>query len=141
MSKGGRGRKRPPPFILDTHIWFWHVMGSSRLPPSLRDAIDGAHGQVWLSPISVWELGILHERGRVRLKSTLRAWVEDARKRFPLREAPTNREVALRSAELTLPSHDPADRFLAATALTYELTLVTLDERLVAASSIPTRSG
>jgi PIN domain nuclease of toxin-antitoxin system len=43
-----------------------------------------------------------------------------------------NREVALRSRSVQLPHQDPADRFLAASAQVYDLTLVTGDRRLLA---------
>ena len=49
---------------------------------------------------------------------------------IPRREAPFTHDIAVMSRQLTLPHHDPADRFLAATALVICLTLVTADERL-----------
>ena len=45
------------------------------------------------------------------------------------------------SNELDLPHRDPADRFLAATALVFGLMLVTLDRRLQMADRLPTYSG
>lgn len=140
MSTRG-GRNASPPFLLDTHVWFWHLTGSSRLPEGLRSAIDGALGGLWLSPISIWELGVLEERRRVRLSDGFRAWTEQALRRLPLEEAPLNREVALVSREVELAHRDPADRFLAATALVYGLTLLTVDERLADARWLPTRSA
>jgi PIN domain nuclease of toxin-antitoxin system len=83
---------------------------------------------------------MLDERGRVRLTSASRAWVEQAVQSFPLREAPMTGEVALVSHELALRHRDPADRFLAASALVYDLTLLTVDERLRRARWLPTRS-
>jgi PIN domain nuclease of toxin-antitoxin system len=35
-------------------------------------------GGIWLSPISVWELLVLAERGRVRLDAEPRVWVREA---------------------------------------------------------------
>ncbi len=67
-----------------------------------------------------------------------RDWVEAAQRALPLREATLNREVAETSLEVTLPHPDPADRFLAATALVYDLTLCTVDRRLSAARWLPT---
>lgn len=130
-----------PPYLLDTHVWLWHVAGSLRLPPSLRTAIDESAGRIWYSPISAWEIGLLHIRGRVRLEGGPRAWMETALARFPLTEAALTREVALRSTELDLRHGDPADRLLAATALVHGLTLLTVDERLLAAGWLPTRSS
>ena len=49
-----------------------------------------------------------------------------------------NREVAIQSERLFLPHQDPADRFIAATAVVYGLTLVTSDERLLKCKDIRT---
>jgi PIN domain nuclease of toxin-antitoxin system len=125
-------------YLLDTHIWFWYLTKSARLPARLLAILEAASDRLWLSPISVWELTLLRERGRIELDQHIRAWVDAALKLFPLREAPVTREVALACADLELAHRDPADRFLAATALVYELTLVTADERLVAAVWLPT---
>ena len=54
-----------------------------------------------------------------------------ALKQAPVREAPITREVALETRRIQLPHRDPADRFLAATARVFELTLVTSDARLL----------
>jgi hypothetical protein len=48
-----------------------------------------------------------------------------------MHEAALTRDVALRSRRVRIEHEDPADRFLAATAEVYELTLVTADERLL----------
>ena len=126
--------------LLDTHVWFWYLTGSARLPAELVSAIAEARGDCWLSPVSVWELGKLIERGRVTISTDYRSWVVQARDRFRVREAALNSEVALESLELDLPTRDPADRFLAATALVFELELVTLDGALLKAAAIPTRA-
>jgi PIN domain nuclease of toxin-antitoxin system len=39
--------------------------------------------------------------------------------------------VALETRGISLPHQDPADRFLAATAAVYDLTLLTADDRLL----------
>ena len=55
---------------------------------------------------------------------------------LPFREARLNHEIALCSRSLKLKHHDPADRFIAATAMVYDLTLVTADKRLTACKDI-----
>jgi PIN domain nuclease of toxin-antitoxin system len=49
--------------------------------------------------------------------------------------------VAIESRQVNLPHQDPADRFLAATAAVYDLTLVTADTRIIAAEGIPVLSA
>jgi PIN domain nuclease of toxin-antitoxin system len=127
--------------LLDTHIWFWYLSGSPRLPAGLRTLIDATLPECWLSPVSAWELGLLAARGRVRLDCAYRKWLTLAHRRSPLQDAAMTREVALRSTELSLGHRDPADHFLAATALTYGLRMVTVDGRMAAAEWLPTVSS
>lgn len=127
--------------LLDTHIWFWYLSGSERLEERIRTEIEVAPSPCWLSPISIWELAMLERRSRVHLGDGVRAWLEQALRLLPVREAGLSREVALRSQEIQLPHRDPADHFLAATALVYELTIATMDSRLIGADWLPTLSG
>jgi PIN domain nuclease of toxin-antitoxin system len=123
--------------LLDTHIWLWSLVDPERLTRRVRTALGRASNELWLSPVSVWELMVLAERGRVRLDTEPRLWAREALERSPVQETSLNHEIAIRSREVSLPHEDPADRFLAATALVYELTLVTADEALIGARSCP----
>ena len=116
--------------LLDTHIWLWGLLEPSRLGRRTAAALDDAANELWLSPISVWEALMPAERGRVALVPDAERWVRASLERLPFREAPLNAEVARASRALKSPSDDPADRFLAATARVYDLTLVTADTRL-----------
>lgn len=123
--------------LLDTHIWRWSLSSPERLGRRLRAALARRGTEIWLSPISVWELLVLAERGRVRLAPEPRHWIASALERTPAHEAPLNHRIAVRSREV-LPDHDdPADRFLVATALVYELTLATADDALIRARPCP----
>ena len=116
--------------LLDTHIWIWSLLEPDRLGSRTRAALDEATSEVWLSPITFWETLMLAERQRVTLEPDAEAWIRAQLARVPWHEAPLNAEVALASRRLDVQSDDPADRFLAATALVYDLTLVTADTRL-----------
>jgi PIN domain nuclease of toxin-antitoxin system len=117
--------------LLDTHVWLWTLTAPERLGRRARSAISRATNEVWLSPISVWELLVLAERGRVRLDDEPGRWVREALGRSPVRGAALTNEVAIQSREMAASHPDPADRFIMATALIYELTLVTADEALL----------
>jgi len=117
--------------LLDTHIWIWSHVEPERLDRTVAKALEAPGNELWLSPISVWEFLLLVERGRLVLDATPRKWLEAAWSRAPMHEAPLNREVALRSRTVRVPHQDPADRFIAATAEVYDLTLVTDDDNLL----------
>lgn len=127
-------------FLLDSHIWFWYLTGSERLPAGIRTILDKQGDCCWLSPISVWEIGLLAARGRIDLVGDFHDWASRALAGFPLKDARLNREVALTAHKIELAHRDPADYFLAATALVYDLTLLTVDHRLTEASWLPTRA-
>ena len=122
--------------LLDTHIWLWSLLRPERLSRRVAKEIQSADNELWLSPISVWELGILCDKGRVMLTQDVESWVDAVLRAVPMHEAPLTAEIALATRGIRLPHRDPADRFLAATAKVLGLTLVTADQRLLACQGI-----
>jgi PIN domain nuclease of toxin-antitoxin system len=117
--------------LLDTHIWIWSAIDPDSLGNRVREHLEDNRNEIWLSPISAWEAMMLAERGRVRVATAASVWVEELLRITPAREAALTHDVAIRSCTLSLAHRDPADRFLAATAIVHDLTLVTADERLL----------
>jgi PIN domain nuclease of toxin-antitoxin system len=120
--------------LLDTHIWIWSLLSPQLLSPRVVSELEASNSELWLSPISAWELLMLAERGRVSLDKDPLLWVGEALRATPFREAALTHEVAIESRRMGLETQDPADRFLAATAKVYGLTLVTSDARLIAST-------
>ena len=126
--------------LLDTHIWLWYALGNSQLSENLRTLIASKTTELWLSPISVWEVLLLAEKGRISLQDDTATWINQSIKALAIREAPLNHHIAVLSRQIDLPYQDPADRFIAATALHYQLQLATVDTRLTNAAWLPTIS-
>jgi PIN domain nuclease of toxin-antitoxin system len=124
--------------LLDTHVWVWSLLEPNRLAAKVRRRLENGADSLWLSPISVWEACLLAERGRLQLDRPAAAWVDAALQAAPVRDAPLTRQVAVESRAVVIGHEDPADRFLAASALVHGLTLVTADRRLLAARAVPT---
>jgi len=124
--------------LLDTHIWLWALLEPERLTTEVRAALASPENEFWLSPISVWEALLLAERGRLSVPGPAGDWIRDMVSAMPRREAPLTHEVAIASREIAISHQDPADRFLAATARVFDLTLVTADERLLGLPGIST---
>ena len=122
--------------LLDTHIWLWSVLEPERLSRGVSKEIQDASNELWLSPISIWELIVLWQKRRIIPDEDIEAWVPEALQSLPLREAPVTYEVARETGRLRLAHRDPADRFLLATAKVFELTLVTADVHLLKARDI-----
>lgn len=121
--------------LLDTHIWLWLTIDPRRLGRRTAQILDDKQNELWLSPISTWEALTLHQKGKVHLHGDLSEWVANAVSATKL--APFTHEVALAGRQFPY-NQDPADRFLCATALVLDLTLVTADERLLGLGNIKT---
>jgi|SRR5947209_919972 len=132
---GGSARLK---LLLDTHIWIWLLQNPKRLGIRARKELSDPENALWLSPISVWEALVLNRKGRIRLPEDLITWLSQATS--GIREAPLTQEIVLASNQLLL-HHDPADRFLAATAQVLDLVLVTADERLLGLGNIQSLSN
>jgi PIN domain nuclease of toxin-antitoxin system len=124
-----------PALLLDTHYWVWLQLGvreqfTARVLKAIEEA--ASEGNVLLSIISVWELGMLEAKGRIRLHCSCEQWVREALEMPGLSLAPLTPEIAVESSRLPQPFHgDPADRIIVATARRIGARLLTRDEKLI----------
>lgn len=117
--------------LLDTHAAIWFATEDDSLGKRCRVLADDAlkDGQLGVSSISFWEIALLVTKGRLQAitpASELRALLLDS----GVIELALTGDIALAAAGLDLHG-DPADRFIAATAIAHRATLVTADERLL----------
>jgi PIN domain nuclease of toxin-antitoxin system len=122
--------------LLDTHIWLWYLFGSDKLSDNLKTTLSDSDHELWLSPISIWETLILAEKGRITLIPTAQEWLQSAFEILEVKEAPLTNQIAILSRKIQLPHQDPADRFIVATAIYYNLTLATVDQNLITSQEI-----
>lgn len=118
--------------VLDTHVLLWLDSGSEALGRGARSAIRSAwqNGQVSVSAITFWECAMLQQRARIHLAEQFDAWRLDLLARG-LTELPVDGGTAILAAKLDMPQRDPADRIIAATAITHNATLFTADAELL----------
>ena len=121
--------------LLDTHIWIWLISDTTRIGRQTRNVLTNPNNELWISPISTWEVASLQIRGKIRVSGDIKNWLEKATR--SIKEAPLTHEIALVAARLQM-HRDPADRFLAATAEVLDLMLVTADEKLLGLGNIRT---
>jgi PIN domain nuclease of toxin-antitoxin system len=118
--------------LLDTHVLVWMDTDAAALGRTTRRLIQQAweRQQLAVSAISFWECAMLQARGRLVLPESPLAW-RTALIAAGLLEWPIEGDIAVLAAELDAPQKDPADRFIAATAIVHRATLITADERLL----------
>jgi PIN domain nuclease of toxin-antitoxin system len=119
--------------LLDTHAWVWWVTRDKRLSARARSAIATALSErnLWISLISIWEIGKKVEKQQLFLDRPLDQWLDEAVAPEGLGVWELTRPVLVQSCALPQPFHgDPTDQILVATARSHGAVLVTKDRRL-----------
>jgi PIN domain nuclease of toxin-antitoxin system len=116
--------------LLDTHIWIWNHLEPWKITSEVTKELGDPRNELWLSPVSIWELVLLVEKKRIELHHDMGEWVQQSARELDLQEAPFTSAVAHELRFTLLGHRDSGDRFLVATARVYDLTLVTADQRL-----------
>ena len=118
--------------LLDTHAAIWLATDDASLGKRSRalakEALAGS--RLAVASISFWEIAMLIAKGRLQAlmpPGDLRARLLDT----GVAELPLTGEIALLAANLEELPGDPADRFIAASAIVHKAILVTADERLL----------
>ena len=117
--------------VLDTQAWLWWVHDPSRLSRRARAAIREAENTdgMRVSVISVWEIAVKNELGRLELRQEINEWFRQASSYPNLVVESLSPQDAIASTKLPGPFHkDPADRIIVAMSRRYGIPLVTSDK-------------
>lgn len=124
----------PETVLLDTHVWLW-MAGGEKIAPAARKRIEAAAAEdaLVMSPISIWEVGMLAAKGRIVVQPDCLAWAAEALAKTGVRLLPLSVQVAVGSSFLPGGFHgDPADRIIVASAMACPATLITRDAQILA---------
>ena len=123
--------------LLDTHTWIFMVDDPKRLGRSASRAIAKAD-RIGVAAVSMWELTLLVEKGRLSLDRELLEWIRDALGQARVELLPMTPAVVATAHQLRgALDGDPGDRIIVATALVEGVKLVTKDERVTESGIVP----
>lgn len=122
------------PTICDTHILLFWAHEPERLSSLSRQALENgrSQGELAIADITLWELALLHERGRLVLPADVAPdlYLRQLLAALRLQVLPITPEIALLSRSDLFQHGDPADRLIGATALQLGARLITADAKL-----------
>lgn len=113
--------------LLDTCALLWLAADQDKLSTGARKAIRDHADQLFVSSISAFEIAVKARRGKLDLPMDADVWFERALRHHGLTEVKVDGSIAARSVGLPSLHNDPCDRFIIATALQHDMTILTCD--------------
>lgn len=120
--------------LLDTHVWLWSLTASPKLSKKFADFFEKnlVKNGFLLSPMSIWEIGMLVDKRRIELEMDVQDWINQALELPGVQLSPITPHIAIQSTRLPQVIHgDPVDRLLIATAHLENAVLVTCDQKIL----------
>lgn len=120
--------------VLDTHVWLWWLHDPARLSQAAEELIqqEQASGTLIISAISVWEVAVKVQSGKLAIPMDIYRWYESARSYPATIIEPLSPLDAIASTQLPGNFHkDPADRIIISLARRLAVPLLTCDRKIL----------
>jgi PIN domain nuclease of toxin-antitoxin system len=113
--------------LLDTHAFIWLDSNPSRLSEQVRLLLQDSNNTLLLSAVSIWEMQIKTQMGKLQLSLPLAEVVETQQQANMIEILPVSLSHVLALEHLPFHHKDPFDRLLIAQANIENATLVSQD--------------
>ena len=120
--------------VLDTHVWLWWLHDPGKLSPDADKLIqqEQVSGALVISAISVWEVAVKVQSGKLAIPMDINRWYELARSYPSTVIEPLSPLDAIASTQLPGNFHkDPADRIIISLARRLTVPLLTCDRKIL----------
>ncbi len=111
--------------LFDTHSFIWWADEPLKLS---RAALEDEDNRLFISDVSIWEIQIKVQLGKMKLKLPLEDLIESQQRDNEVKILPIKTEHILALDGFPFHHKDPFDRLLIAQSKVENLTIVTLDQ-------------
>ena len=116
--------------LLDTCTFLWLTLENAKLSQVAVSTINGETNRLFLSDVSLWEISLKNQAGKLDLPSTPEIWLREQRAFFNLIPLPILETSIFRTSSLPPVHQDPFDRLIVAQAIENNLTILSPDRPL-----------
>ena len=113
--------------ILDTCALLWLADKHRNISRDVLSRIEDAPS-IYISAITCFEIALKCKSGKLSLPIPVKSWLDLVLEHHDISIIDISRDVAQLSADLPPYHKDPCDRFIIATAIAFNLPVVTADE-------------
>jgi len=116
-------------YLLDTHALIWYFEDSAELPVGIARLIDNPSCHKFICVASLWEIAIKSNLGKLDVRLSFDE-LSDVIENSELSVIPIENNHLKGLSKLPFIHKDPFDRLIVATALTENLTIISIDENI-----------
>ena len=118
-------------YLLDTHVFLWSFLDTKRIKPKTLGIIADIENEIFVSPISFWEIAIKHQTKKLNLEGInilhLPHIAEEYN--FTILNPEPYDYISIGQIPQKENHHDPFDRMLIQQAIRNNLVLISKDEK------------
>ena len=118
--------------LFDTHSFIWWADEPTKLSATALTGLEDESNRLFLSDVSIWEMQIKVQLGKMKLKLPLRDLLESQQRNNKVEILPIKTEHILALDNLAFHHKDPYDRLLVAQGIIEDFTIVTVDSEFAA---------
>ncbi len=113
--------------LFDTHSFIWWADEPMKLSRAALAALEDENNRLFVSDVSIWEMQIKVQLGKMKLKLPLEDLIESQQRDNEVEILPITTEHILALNNLPFHHKDPFDRLLIAQSIVKDFTIVTAD--------------
>ena len=113
--------------LIDTHIFLWWDSEPENIPDKVLAVLEDPDNTIWLSLVSIWEIQIKTQMGKLTLNNPLKILVQQQQQENSVQLLPIKLGHILALQPLPYHHKDPFDRLLIAQSIAENLTCVSAD--------------
>lgn len=116
--------------LLDTHAFLWLASDDSRLTESGKSIILDQQNDLFLSSVSVWEITVKYQIGKLKLTRVPSVFIPQARRDLGVQTLALEESACMFLSQLPEIHKDPFDRMLMCQAIEHGLVIFTDDAEI-----------
>ncbi|MGD0959890.1 MAG: type II toxin-antitoxin system VapC family toxin [Methylomonas sp.] len=117
--------------LLDTHTFLWLRSSPEKIPDKVLSAYYDLNNEVFLSMVSIWEIQIKHQLGKLDIELPLQSLIEEQRLNNALQILSIEAEHIFALSNLSFHHKDPFDRLILVQSQLENLKLASADRVFV----------
>ena len=117
--------------LLDTCAFLWLTTDALELSDKAKILFQNAENAVYLSSVSVWEIIVKHQLGKLPLPSAADDFIKQQCEKHFIEYLALDEKAVFHLSRLPNHHRDPFDRMLVCQAIAYDLTILTSDKLIM----------